>query len=380
MPLNVPFVDLRAQYQTIAQEVDLAIQQVLERTDFILGRDVELFEQEFAEYIGARHAVGVASGLDALVLALRAYGIGPGDEVITAANTYMATALAIMAAGATPVLVDIDARTYNMDPQSLAAAVTSRTRAVMPVHLYGQPADMGAILDVTVRHNLLVIEDAAQAHGARYRGQPVGLSGQAAAFSFYPGKNLGAYGDGGLVATNDSTIAQKIRQFRNYGQSVKYQHVVEGTNSRLDTLQAAVLRVKLRRLEQWNELRRGHAAAYGRKLAGLPLVPPHVLEETQPVFHLYVVQVENRESVQAALSRQEVQTGIHYPIPIHLQKAAARLGYREGQFPVTEAAAKRILSLPMFPELTEEQLNFVTDCLRDALAGSQRDGKATSAG
>jgi dTDP-3-amino-3,4,6-trideoxy-alpha-D-glucose transaminase len=366
--MKVPFVDLQAQYVAIAPEIETAIRGVLKHADFILGEDVRLFEEEFAKHAGVKHAVGVGSGLAALELILRAYGIGPGDEVITTANTFIATALAICAVGARPVLVDPDSCTYNLSAPALAAAITPRTRAIMPVHLYGQPADLEPILAIAARHHLLVIEDAAQAHGARYAGRRAGAWGHAAAFSFYPAKNLGAYGDAGLAVTNDDAIAEKIRRLRNYGERVKYEHTVAGTNSRLDTIQAAVLRVKLRYLDRWNVARRKHAASYTRRLAELPIVLPLTIEKAEHVFHLYVVQLENREQVQAHLRAQSIGTGIHYPIPIHLQEACANLGYRRGQFPVTEAAARRILSLPMFAELTETQIEHVTSALQQSMA------------
>jgi dTDP-4-amino-4,6-dideoxygalactose transaminase len=286
--------------------------------------------------------------------------------VITAANTFIATVLAIVAVGARPVLVDVDPATFNMAPAALEAAVTPRARAVMPVHLYGQPADMLAILAIAERHHLLVIEDAAQAHGAHYRGKRVGGFGHAAAFSFYPGKNLGAYGDGGMVLTSDNGIAEKIRQLRNYGRRVKYYHELCGTNSRLDTLQAAILRVKLKCLDRWNAARRYHAATYNRLLAGSPVRLPVATTDAEHVYHLYVVQVEDRGRIQAALTAQGIHTGIHYPVPVHLQKACANLGYRQGDFPVTEAAAQLILSLPMFPELAGHQIKHVAHVLRQA--------------
>ena len=281
---KIPFVDLQAQYQAIAPEINAAIQGVLDRSDYILGGEVGLFEDDFAKYIGTTHALSVGSGLDALELALRAYGIGPGDEVITAANTFIATVLAIIAVGAKPVLAEIDPSTYNIAPEAIEAAITSRTRGIMPVHLYGQPADIEPILATARKHNLLVIEDAAQAHGAKYAGKRAGAWGHAAAFSFYPGKNLGAYGDGGIITTNDAAIAEKIRYLRNYGQKVKYEHVIAGTNSRLDTIQAAILRVKLRYLDRWNALRNEHAAAYSAALADGPFVLPKVAAESQPYF------------------------------------------------------------------------------------------------
>jgi len=360
---KIPFVDLQAQYQTIAPEINAAIQGVLDRSDYILGDEVRLFEDEYAKYIGTAHALSVGSGLDALELALRAYGIGPGDEVITAANTFIATALAIIAVGAKPVLAEMDPATYNIAPAAIEAAITSRTRGIMPVHLYGQPADMEPILAIAKKHNLLVIEDAAQAHGAKYAGKRAGAWGHAGAFSFYPGKNLGAYGDGGIITTNDAAIAERIRYLRNYGQKVKYEHVIAGTNSRLDTIQAAILRVKLRHLDRWNALRNEHAAAYSAALADGPFVLPKVTENSSHIFHLYVVQVENRAAIQEFLNRHGIATGIHYPIPIHLQEACRDLGYRRGDFPLTEQASARILSLPMFPELTAQQCESIVHVL-----------------
>ena len=367
---QVPFVDLQAQHATIAAEVQAAIRDVLERADFILGEEVGRFEEEFARYIGTRHAVGVGSGLAALELALRAYGIGPGDEVITAANTFIATVLAIIAVGAQPVLVDADPATYNLDPAALGAAITPRTRAIIPVHLYGQPADLEPILALARRHHLVVIEDAAQAHGATYDGRPAGNWGDAGAFSFYPAKNLGAYGDAGMVVTNDAAIVGKLRQLRNYGQRVKYEHVIAGTNSRLDTIQAAILRVKLCHLDQWNAARQEHAAAYDSLLEELPVIRPVRLEKAVHVYHLYVIQVDGRDHVQESLRARGVATGIHYPIPIHLQEACAHLGYRRGQFPVSERAAGRILSLPMYPEMTRAQREHVVSALHQAVSQS----------
>jgi dTDP-4-amino-4,6-dideoxygalactose transaminase len=366
----VPFVDLQAQYARIAPEVQAAIQGVLERSDFILGGEVNLFEEEFARYIGTRHGIGVGSGLAALELALRAYGIAPGDEVITAANTFIATVLAISAAGARPVLVDADPITYNMNPAALEAAITPRTRAILPVHLYGQPVDLDSVLAVARRHHLLVIEDAAQAHGASYAGRRAGAWGDAAAFSFYPAKNLGAYGDGGMVVTNDLAVAEKLRRLRNYGERAKYHHAVTGTNSRLDTIQAAVLRVKLPHLDSWNAARQEHAAAYDALLEELPVLRPGKLEKAVHVYHLYVIQVENRDQVQESVRSHGVATGIHYPVPIHLQEACAHLGYQRGAFPVTERVAARILSLPMYAEMTSAQREHVASALSQAVAQS----------
>ena len=360
---KIPLVDLQAQYQTIAPDINAAIQGVLDRGDYILGDEVRLFEDDFAKYIGTAHALSVGSGLDALELALRAYGVGTGDEVITAANTFIATALAIIAVGAKPVLAEIDPVTYNIAPAAIEAAITSRTRGIMPVHLYGQPADMEPILTIARKHNLIVIEDSAQAHGAEYGGKRAGSWGDAAAFSFYPGKNLGAYGDGGIITTNDAAIAEKIRYLRNYGQKVNYEHVIAGTNSRLDTIQAAILRVKLRYLDRWNAMRNEHAAAYSDAVGGGPFVLPRVGLNGSHIFHLCVVQTENRAAIQEFLNQRGIAAGIHYPIPIHLQEACKSLGYRRGDFPVTEQAATRILSLPIFPELTVQHREFVSDTL-----------------
>ena len=367
---KVPFVDLQAQYRSIASEVTDAMMRAVEHGNYILGDDVRLFEEDFAKYIGTSDAVAVGSGLDALELALRAYDVGPGHEVITAANTFIATVLAIMATGARPVLVDVDQETYNIDPAAIEAAITSKTKAIMPVHLYGQPADMQPILELAREHGLIVIEDAAQAHGAWYDGCRAGALGHAAGFSFYPAKNLGAYGDGGMVVTNEAATAEKIRRLRNYGQRVKYEHPTIGTNSRLDTIQAAILRVKLRHLDGWNSARREHAASYNALLAGIPIILPKTAQKCTHVYHLYVIQVDRRNEMQELLTARGIGTGIHYPIPIHRQGACASLGYRKGDFPVTENAAARILSLPMYPELTIEQCEFVAETLRQAISAS----------
>ncbi len=362
---QVPFVDLSAQYRTISDEIDAAIAQVLERNDFILGEAVGQFEEEFASYCEAKYAVGVDSGTSALELALRAFGIGPGDEVITAANTFIATPLAISYTGAKPILVDADPTTYNMDVACLEEAVTERTKAVIPVHLYGQPADMDPILEMARKHSLIVIEDACQAHGARYKGTRVGSIGDAAAFSFYPGKNLGAYGDAGAVVTNDERVADSLRMLRNYGSREKYVHDLKGFNRRLDTLQAAVLRVKLKYLDQWNEARRQHARDYERLFAGSNIVTPKVADYGQPIWHLYVILAQQRDALKRELAQAGIATGIHYPIPIHLQAAYPELGYPSGKFPVTERAAQEGLSLPMYAELTAEQIETVVSAVRN---------------
>lgn len=365
--MNIPFVDLKTQYQTIKEEVDVAVNGVLERTDFILGQAVRDLEADFAQYCEASYGVGVDSGFSALELILRAYEIGPGDEVITAANTFVATAFAISTCGAKPVLVDIDRETYNLDPDQLEATITPATKAILPVHLYGHPADMDPILAIAREHRLKVIEDACQAHGARYKGKRVGGLGDAAAFSFYPGKNLGAYGDGGMVVTNDSALAERIRLLRNLGQPVKYRHEMKGFNHRLDTIQAAILQVKLARLDGWNADRRSAAASYTQLLADLPVVTPSVADWAEHVYHLYVIRVQDREDLQAHLSEAGVATGIHYPIPIHLQPAFEELEYRQGDFPITEAYAQEILSLPIFPELDIERVAYVGKNVENAL-------------
>lgn len=368
--IRIPLVDLRAQYAALRDEAGRAMGAVLERTDFILGADVAAFEREFAAFCGCPRAVGVASGLDALKLILRALEIGSGDEVITAANSFIATALAVSAVGATPVLVDCDPITFNLDPGLVETAVTGRTRAMLPVHLYGQPAEMDPILGLAARRGYDVIEDAAQAHGALYRGRRCGSIGRAAAFSFYPGKNLGAYGDGGAVTTREDALAGRIATLRNYGSSVKYRHEELGENSRLDTLQAAVLRVKLARLDAWNAARRRVAGLYAEALAGvgdlvLPTAPAHV----EPVWHLYVVRTARRDALLRHLQDAGIGALVHYPTPIHLQPAYANAGWRRGQFPVAERAAGEILTLPIYPELTEAQVSEVAGAIRAFFAG-----------
>ena len=360
--MRVPFVDLHAQHAPLNAAIERAFHELVARGDFIMGAAVERFETEYAAYIGTRHAIGVGTGLSAIELALRAFDVGPGDEVITPANTFIATVLAIMAVGATPVFVDMDAATYGIDPGAIGAAVTSRTKAIVPVHLYGQPVDLDAVAAVAQRHNLVVIEDAAQAHGARYKGKRAGSVGHAAAFSFYPSKNLGALGDGGMITTSDDRAAAKLRLLHNYGQRVKYHHTIPGTNSRLDTLQAAVLSIKLPHLDGWNAARRAHAEAYSARLAG-HVATPRAAENVEHIFHLYVIQTPQREALEQRLKAREIHSGIHYPVPAHLQQACASLGYKAGAFPVTEAAAPRLLSLPMFAELTDAQIDYVCDAV-----------------
>jgi len=364
---RIPFVDLAAQRRALAPALSEACLDSLDRGDYILGRDVLEFEREWAEWTGVRHAIGVDSGTSALELALRAHGIGEGDEVITVANTFVATAFAIYHAGARVVLVDADPVTYLMDPALIEAAITPRTRAIMPVHLYGQPADMDAINAIARGHGLKVIEDACQAHGARAGSFRTGALGDAAAFSFYPGKNLGAQGDGGMLVTDDDEVAERARLLRNYGQRVKYTSEIVGYNRRLDTLQAAMLRVKLPHLDGWNAARREHAARYAEALADLPLVRPVTREGVEHVWHLYVVRVPDRDTVRERLAAEGIETGIHYPVPVHLQPACADLDYLPGSFPVTEAAAAQIVSLPIYPELPEDAPRRVADALAACL-------------
>ncbi len=362
---NVPFVDLPAQYRAIKSEIDEAVARVIESCAFILGPEVEAFEAEFAAYVGARHCVGVSNGTAAIQLALTACGVGAGDEVIVPANTFFATAEAVSTAGATPVFVDCDAASRNLDPARLEAAITERTRAVVPVHLYGQSADLDPVFEIAARRNLIVVEDAAQAHGARYKGQSVGALGRAGCFSFYPGKNLGAYGEGGAVVTNDAEVARRVRLLRDHGSEQKYRHEIVGYNFRLEGMQGAVLRVKLRHLDAWNDLRRAHAARYDELLAPLAaaaggaLTLPREMPYARHVYHLYVVESGARDEMQKHLSAAGVQTGIHYPVPVHLQPAYAALAHRTGDFPEAERQAARVLSLPMFPELTDEQIGRV---------------------
>ncbi len=366
--MQIPFVDLQAQYQSLKDELDTAVLAVMRQCNFILGKEVSDFEHAFADYVGARHCVGVASGLDALKLALEAFGIGPGDEVIVPAHTFIASALAVSAVGARPVLVEVDEASFNLDPAHIEAAITPRTKAIMPVHLYGQPADMDPILALARRYNLRVIEDASQAHGARYRGQRVGTLGDVGCFSFYPGKNLGAYGDAGGLVTNNAELAEKVRFLRNYGQEVKYKHVVKGYNLRLDTLQAAVLGVKLRYLDAWNARRAAHAAVYTHALEGVgDLQLPRVITGDH-VFHLYVIRTRQRDALQAHLNQRGIATVIHYPVPIHMQPAYADLGYGRGTFPITERLSEEILSLPMYAELTAEQQDYVIAAVKDFFA------------
>lgn len=368
---HIPLVDLGAQYRSIKGEIDAAISGVLETTRFIGGPELSAFEAEFAAYCDAPHCVGVSSGTSALTLALRACGIGPGDEVITCSHTFVATAEAIAQVGATPVLVDALPSTGGIDPTQVALAITGRTRALLPVHLYGHPVDIDPLLDLCQRYELTLVEDAAQAHGARYRGRRIGSQGRVACFSFYPGKNLGAYGDAGAVVTGDPAIAESVRMAADHGRArgSKYEHATVGGNDRMDALQAAILRVKLRHLDDWNQRRREHAAHYDRLLRGSPAEPLTPASWAEPVYHLYVVRVapQARADVQARLASAGIATGIHYPIPVHLQPAFADLGYTRGRLPESESLAESVLSLPLYPELEPTQVETIAAELLSAL-------------
>jgi dTDP-4-amino-4,6-dideoxygalactose transaminase len=370
----ISLVDLRAQYLTIQSEVEAAIQGVIRQADFILGAAVTEFEQAFARFVGTRHCIGVASGTDALFLCLRALGIGRGDKVLLPANTFIATALAVSYAGAVPVLADVDRVSYTLDVEGARRSLPAGLKAIIPVHLYGQPADMEGVLDLAREKGLLVIEDAAQAHGAVHRRGRCGTFGRGAGFSFYPGKNLGAYGDGGAVCTDDDRLAEQLRLLRNWGSTQKYYHRVQGFNSRLDTLQAAVLLVKLRYLAEGNRRRRQVAQWYREALGSLAAeveLPQEAPWCAEHVYHLFVVRLRraDRDAVLKRLHAEGIGAGVHYPVPIHLQEAYAGLGLGPGSFPVTEDAARRILSLPLYPELSREQVGAVAEALGRALAG-----------
>ena len=357
----IPFVDLKAQYDSIKDEIDEAIQNVLNNTSFIMGEELERFEEEFALFCNTKHAIGVANGSDALILALRACGIGKGDEIITVPHTFIATAEAISNVGGKVVFVDIDPKTYTIDVTKIEEKINKRTKSIIPVHLYGQPADMEPIMELARKYNLKVIEDAAQAHGAEYKEEKVGSIGNVGCFSFYPGKNLGAYGDAGMVVTNNKEIAEKIKLLRNHGRiTKKYEHEIEGYSSRLDNLQAAVLRVKLRHLNKWNESRRRNAKKYNELLSNIGgIITPYEADYAKHVYHLYVIRAEGRDKLREELKSKGIATGVHYPIPLHLQPAYNYLGYKRGDFPITEKASQEILSLPMFAELRDENINDV---------------------
>ena len=362
--MQIPLVDLRAQYSTIKPEIDSAIQRVLDNTSFIMGKEVTTFEAAFAGFIGASGAAGVSSGTAALHLAMLACGVGPGDEVITAAHTFIATAEAISQAGARPVFVDIDPRAYTLDPDQVEDAITDRTRVIMPVHLYGQPCDLDPLLDIAQRRNLWLIEDAAQAHGAEYKARRCGTIGHIACFSFYPGKNLGAYGDAGAVTTNDEKLLAKVRKLRDHGRTTKYEHDEIGFGERIDALQAAILAAKLPYLESWTEARRAHARLYNQLLEGSGVATPYESPDVRHVYHLYVVRTPHRDDLLSHLKNHGVDAGIHYPIPVHKQMAYAKQGYSNVRLPLSERAAAEVLSLPLYPELTEAQIYHVAEAVR----------------
>lgn len=367
----VPFLDLKAAYLELQPEIDAAIKRVLDSGWYIFGEEVDAFEQEYATYCEAKYCVGVANGLDALHLALLASGVGAGDEVIVPSNTYIATWLAVSQCGATPIPVEPDEATYNIDTARIEAAITPCTKVILPVHLYGQPADMDPILAIARKHGLKVLEDGAQAHGARYKGKRLGAHGDVVAWSFYPGKNLGAYGDGGAITTGDPEIADRIRVLRNYGSRVKYVNEVRGFNSRLDTLQAAILRVKLHHLDRWTEARRKIAAQYLAGLADIGLTIPFVPDWAEPVWHLFVVRSKNRDQFRQQLNQAGIGTLIHYPTPPHLQGAYADLGLGKGAFPIAERMHDEVLSLPMFPSMTPAQTNRVIAACREAQVAAE---------
>jgi dTDP-4-amino-4,6-dideoxygalactose transaminase len=363
--MKVPFVELNEQYRTHKAEIDAAIHGVLDQSTYLFGPDNEAFEREYAAYVGVKHCIGVSNGLDALRLALMAYDIGAGNEVIVAANTYIATALAVSAVGATPVPVDCEARSYQIDVSKVESAIHRNTKAIMPVHLTGHSADMDPLLELADKYGLKVIEDAAQAHGTLYKGKPCGGVGDVGCWSFYPGKNLGAYGDGGAVTTNDDKLAERIRRIANYGQRAKYVHVEKGLNARLDTVQAAVLRVKLRHLGEWNARRNEIAERYQELLTHVgdlrfQEIAPHSTHN----YHLMVIETQRRDELQRWLTERGVQTNIHYPKPLHLHEAYADLGYGVGAFPVAEHLTQHSLSLPMYPELRDEQVDYVADAIK----------------
>ena len=363
----IPLADLKAQYRSVKPEIDAAIAHVVEHAQFALGPAVEAFEREFASYCGITETVAVNTGTSALHVALLAAGVGPGDEVITVPFTFVATVAAIEYAGAKPVFVDIDPDYYTMDPSALERAITPRTKAVMPVHLFGQPADMDPISDIARRHTLAVIEDACQAHGAEYKGRRAGSIGDIGCFSFYPGKNLGAYGEGGAAVTGNPQYADTMRLLRSWGEKARYEHAIRGFNYRMDGIQGAVLGVKLRHLERWTEARRRLAAAYGRLLTGTVARTPRERPGVRHVYHVYAVRLPRRDGWRARLAEKGIQTGVHYPIPVHLQPAYRDLGYKAGDFPVAEAVACEVLSLPLFPEMTDTQLEEVSGVLRAGL-------------
>ena len=376
-PVKIPLVDLQAQYHSIQNEIQESMDRVLETSQFILGKEVEAFEEEFARYLNVPHCVGVNSGTSALYLVLLALGIRPGDEVITVSQTFVATVEAIYWTGARPVFADIDESTFCMDPAQVESKITKKTKAIVPVHLYGHPADMDPILEIARKHKLWVIEDACQAHGALYKGKRVGGLGHAACFSFYPGKNLGAYGEGGAVTTHDAELAVKIKKLRNHGGLKKYSHEIPGFNARLEGLQAAILRAKLPHLEKWNELRREHAGSYGKLLQGSGVKVPEEASYARSVFHVYVIRTRQRDELNAHLNQEGIGSVIHYPKPCHRLECFQNLGWQAGPLPVTEKISKEVLSLPLYPELRLEQIQEVVQTIR-SFSDSHRTKPKTS--
>jgi len=363
-PMITPFLDLKTQYNTIKPEIDAAIQAVIDNCSFAGGPFVDKFENEFTEFCGCASAVGVGSGTEAIWLALLALGIGPGDEVITVPNTFFATVEAIHFCGAKTVFIDIDEKTYTMDPGQLPAAITEKTKAIIPVHLFGQVADMDPILDIAREHRLFVIEDACQAHGAEYKGRKAGTLGHAGCFSFYPGKNLGAFGEAGAVVTNDFDLAENIKILRNHGQHQKYHHEKIGWNARMDGIQAAVLSTKLQYLSDWNKMRRRHAETYNHLLSKTPyVITPIEGPENMHVYHIYAIRCMHKENLIAGLNGKKIESGIHYPIPLHLQIACTQLDYKKGQLPVCESCMDQFVSLPMYPELEERQIAYIANSI-----------------
>jgi dTDP-4-amino-4,6-dideoxygalactose transaminase len=369
--MNVPFVDLKMQYAPLKDEILSGISKVLDGMQLFLGENVQSLEKEFSKFCGAEFGIGVCDGTAALQILLRAMDIGPGDEVITPSHTFIATAEAILLTGAKPVFVDIDPETCLMDVSQIESSITPQTRAILPVHLYGQTVDMDPLLEIARKHNLRVIEDTCQSHGAEYKGRKAGSMGDGGAFSFYFSKNLGAYGEGGFITTNDPEIARKVRMLRDHGSGVRYHHDMIGFNGRLDEIQAVVLRAKLPHLADWNNQRRAHAARYNQLLQGLPLKTPVELAGNCHIYHLYVIQTAYRDELQAYLKERGIFTGIHYPVPIHLQRAVEFLGNKPGSLPVTEHTTSEILSLPMFAELTDEQIDYVVACIKEFMTEKQ---------
>lgn len=367
--MQVPFLDLKAQHAPILDEITEKVHEIVKNAAYVLGSEVSALEEEYAEWCGTKYAVGVDSGLSALKLLLMANGIGPGDEVIVPTNSFMATAAAVTFAGATPVMVDNHPDSYNMDPDRIEAAITPKTKAIMPVHLYGAPADMDPILEIAEKHGLMVFEDSAQGHGSTYKGRKAGSLAHGAGFSFYPGKNLGAGGDAGILTTNDPEVVKQVKALRNCGQFEKYIHEVAPFNHRLDNLQAAILRIKLRHIDEWNAGRQRAAAKYNELLAGVDgVVAPTTYDWSEPVWHLYVIRVNNRDAFRSYLQERGVSTALHYPLPIHLQPYYKDLGYKQGDMPVAEAYMDQIVSLPMFPELTDEHIEYTVDTIKAFMA------------